>query len=60
MERIKEIQGLRALAFMTIFLGHASIVPGFATVGVPIFIMLSGFCLYIRYSGGGYHLIPRM
>ena len=47
--RIDELQILRAIAFLEIFLGHCGV--GFFTgaFGVSIFIVLSGFCMAVNY-----------
>lgn len=46
--RLRSIQGLRAIAFIFIFLSHAEIIAA-GPAGVSIFLVLSGFCLSYAY-----------
>lgn len=50
-DRKLSIQGLRAIAFMMIFFAHCQILsPSCASLGVSIFVVMSGFLLEIRKS----------
>lgn len=48
MERINSLQGLRAIAFLGIFLGHCGIL-GLSGMGVSVFLVLSGFLMIYNY-----------
>ena len=57
--RLQSVQGLRAIAFILIFLSHTEIVAA-GPAGVSIFLVLSGFCMMYAYvdrpvklTGGG-------
>lgn len=51
MKKNLSIQALRAIAFLLVFLGHANMIPrGYASFGVSIFIVLSGFLMAMSYS----------
>ena len=47
--RIDELQILRAIAFLEIFLGHCGVSIFTGAFGVSIFIVLSGFCMAANY-----------
>ncbi len=51
MKRIDSLQGLRAIAFLAIFISHASIGPlgGLGAWAVSIFLCLSGFTMMYSY-----------
>lgn len=48
MRRLNSLQGLRAVAFMGIFLGHCGIGSG-GGMGVSVFLVLSGFLMIYNY-----------
>ncbi len=50
MKRIYSLQGLRAAAFLLIFLGHCNFF-GLAGAGVSVFFVLSGFLMVYNYFG---------
>ena len=53
MKKIQSLQGFRALGFICVFLWHCG--KGNAgTYAVSLFVMLSGFLLMFRDSGGGW------
>lgn len=47
--RINSIQGLRAVAFLSIFGTHLSIIKNWAALGVSIFVVMSGFLMSLSY-----------
>lgn len=62
-EKISQLQGLRGVAMLGIFIMHTFVfytdsggarimtfVNQFGTIGVIVFFMLSGFCLFIKKS----------
>lgn len=49
MKRINSLQGLRAIAFATVFLGHSGIFGLLTGMGVSIFFVLSGFLMVYNY-----------
>lgn len=48
MRRLNSLQGLRAVAFMGVFLGHCGIGSG-GGMGVSVFLVLSGFLMIYNY-----------
>jgi peptidoglycan/LPS O-acetylase OafA/YrhL len=42
---IPSLDGLRAVAFLLVFFGHASVGPGFGRFGVTVFFFLSGYLI---------------
>ena len=54
--RISSLQALRAWAFLGVFLSHAGSKINWATLGVSVFFMLSGFLMYKRHSNDHYNL----
>lgn len=49
MNRLKSIQGLRALAFLEVFLAHCGLSPFQGVLGVSLFMLMSGFCMALNY-----------
>ena len=47
--KIEELQALRAIAFLEIFLGHCGVSFFTGAFGVSIFMVLSGFCMAVNY-----------
>lgn len=51
MRKSTSIQTLRGLAFLSIFIYHAGLIPSGGALGVSIFFVLSGFLLMYRSNG---------
>lgn len=57
-KKIPSLQGVRAMAFLSIFLFHITVVGRWGPYGVSIFLVLSGFLMSYHY-GSKCERLPR-